>query len=135
VIVADTNLVVYVLLRGDHSDAALAVRARDRQWVVPALFRYELMSVLTKYVVRGVLQRDAALRLYRRGLSLVHVVDFEPDAPSIFNWCVGSGCSSYDVEFIALAMHLGISLITADKQVIGAFPDVTTDLTRATNNP
>ena len=35
-----------------------------------------------------------------------------------------SGCSAYDCEFVSLAMDLGIPLVTADRQVLRAFPNV-----------
>ena len=35
-----------------------------------------------------------------------------------------SGCSAYDCEFVSLAMDLGIPLVTADRQILRAFPNV-----------
>jgi len=58
------------------------------------------------------------------------VDNFEPEPISIFNLCESSGCASFDIEFISLAMHLGVPLVTADQAVIRAFPGVTTDLTQ-----
>lgn len=33
-----------------------------------------------------------------------------------------SDCSAYDCEFVALAMSLGITLVTEDKKLLKAFP-------------
>jgi predicted nucleic acid-binding protein len=129
VIVADTNLVVYLPISGQFTQAAETIRAGDHHWIVPSLFRFELMNVLTHYIRLGKLERDEGLRLFRRGTSLVTVSDFEPNVTEVFNLSVNSGCSSYDVEFVALAMHLGVRLVTADQQLLRAFPNTATDMT------
>ena len=36
---------------------------------------------------------------------------------------VGSALTAYDAEFVALASALSVSLVTADKAVLKAFPD------------
>jgi len=36
-----------------------------------------------------------------------------------------SGCSAYDCEFVSVAMALGVRLVTADRQVLRAFPSST----------
>lgn len=34
-----------------------------------------------------------------------------------------SGCSGYDCEYVSLAQHIGTKLVTADRQVLAAFPE------------
>lgn len=36
-----------------------------------------------------------------------------------------SGCSAYDCEFVALAKDVEVSLVTADKKLLNAFPQTT----------
>ncbi len=33
-----------------------------------------------------------------------------------------SGCTAYDCEFVALAMQLGVELVTMDRQILRGFP-------------
>ena len=33
-----------------------------------------------------------------------------------------SGCTAYDCEFVAVAQDLGVDLVTADQQMLAAFP-------------
>lgn len=44
-----------------------------------------------------------------------------------------SRCSAYDCEFVAVALHLGVPLITDDRAILTAFPDVAQSLHQATS--
>lgn len=35
-----------------------------------------------------------------------------------------SKCTSYDCEYVALAKEMNLTLVTFDKQVVGAFPQI-----------
>jgi predicted nucleic acid-binding protein len=129
VIVADSNLVVYFLVSGDFTERAERIRAADRDWIVPSIFPHELLNVLTRYIRTGRLERDEAVKLFRRARMSVQVSDMAIDELSIFNLCMNSECSSYDMEYVALAMELGLTLVTADQKIIRAFPDVAVNLT------
>lgn len=45
------------------------------------------------------------------------------DGQAVLSLALESGCSAYDCEFAWLARTLRVPLITADQQVLGAFPD------------
>ena len=40
----------------------------------------------------------------------------------------GSDCSAYDCEFAALALQLGVKLVTMDSKLLGSFPEVAVPL-------
>jgi len=42
----------------------------------------------------------------------------------IIKLVLASDCSAYDCEYVALAQDLGVSLVTADKQILRAFPKI-----------
>jgi predicted nucleic acid-binding protein len=42
----------------------------------------------------------------------------------IINFC----CSAYDCEFVALVQDIGVPLVTVDRQVLRAFPNVAISL-------
>lgn len=44
-----------------------------------------------------------------------------------------SSCSAYDCEFVAAAQQLGVPLITEDRTILTAFPDVAQTLHQATS--
>jgi predicted nucleic acid-binding protein len=124
-IVADTNLVLSCVLRGTTSAAALAVRARDKDWIAPRLLRSELLNALVKYVVIAkTLDRDLALKAFRRALDLVMLAEQESDAVDVLNTIEKFGLTAYDAEFVVLALQHNVRLVTLDKAILQAFPDV-----------
>jgi predicted nucleic acid-binding protein len=123
-IVADTNLVAYFVIPGSSTDSAEKVGARDRDWIAPSLLRSELLSVTARYVSAGLVERDDAVRSFRRGLDLVKMSDLPSDPVGVLNLCAQSGCTGYDAEFIWLANELNLPVVTADAALIRAFPDV-----------
>lgn len=124
-IVADTNLVAACVIRGLGTPAAFAVRARDRDWVAPRLLRSELLNALAKYVVVAKsLGRDEAVKALRRGLSLVKFPDDERDPVDVLNVCAKSGLTSYDAEFVALAIERNAVLVTLDAAILKAYPGI-----------
>ncbi len=127
-IVADTNLISYLVVPGPTTPIAERVRAKDRIWVSPNLMRYELLNVVTQHLRRQLLDRDSALKAFHRGLSLVQISPLSSDPLEILNLSQSSGSSPYDLEFVWLAMRLRVPLVTADRAIIEAFPQLVVDL-------
>src|SRR4051794_20038657 len=53
VIVADVNLLVYLLINGPFTSDAERAFARDRRWIAPQSHRFELLNVLSTNVRAG----------------------------------------------------------------------------------
>lgn len=122
-IVADTNVIAYLHLPGDHTAAARIALHKDPTWSAPLLWRSEFRSVLLSYVRREGLPIDDAVRLARMAESLLagreHIVDSEV----VLNLAASAGCSAYDCEFVALAHVLDVPLVTTDAVVLREFPE------------
>ncbi|MBZ0091948.1 MAG: type II toxin-antitoxin system VapC family toxin [Sulfuricellaceae bacterium] len=121
-IVADTNLVAYLLLEGPMLDLAEQVYRKDPDWVAPALWRCEFRNVLAGLMRRNRLDFSGALAYWNEADSLLGVPDELPDGAEILRLAQASGCTAYDCEFVALAQKRAIPLVTADSQVLRAFP-------------
>jgi predicted nucleic acid-binding protein len=123
VIVVDTNVLAYLVIRGPDSERAERVRVFDADWRAPSLFSHEWLNVVTRYMQLKKFERDEALRVYRRGIALVKVDSLAPDPITILNLNLETGCTSYDCQFVALAQRLGTRMVTADQEVLRGFPN------------
>lgn len=122
-IVADTNLIAYLVLPGERTEAAEAVLRTDPAWAVPILWRSELRNVLATYVRGGTLSFGDALVMAERAESLMAGREFSVPSESVLALSSASGCAAYDCEFVVLARELGVPLVTADARLITAFPE------------
>ncbi|MFN8461604.1 MAG: type II toxin-antitoxin system VapC family toxin [Anaerolineales bacterium] len=114
-IVADTNLIVYLFITGDQTPLAqkrfLTRNARTGSFLHCKQFR----NVIAGYIRRGMniadneIMKDAMLTLENRQVT--------PSSEKILILISKSDCTAYDCEFIALAQQLNIVLVTADKQL------------------
>jgi predicted nucleic acid-binding protein len=123
-IVADVNLLAYLLLGGPDTALAQRVFKRDAAWAVPVLWRSEFRSVLAGCMrKRGVSIVDA-IEAYELAERLVGGREYAVRGDAILQLVGSSACSAYDCEYVALAQQLRVPLVTADREVLKAFPDV-----------
>jgi len=122
VIVADTNLIVYLLIPGEHTQQAERVFALDPEWSAPLLWQSEFRNSLSLYIRCGLLSLNEALQTMQDAETLMQGKEYEVSSTSVLSLAAGSRCSAYDCEFVALAQYLGVPLVTSDTQVLSAFP-------------
>lgn len=127
-IVADANLIAYLLIRGPFTDAARRVLAKDPGWMAPVLWRSELANVLSAYMRRGSLTFDGAIEHYRRACRILDPFDHEVEIEDVLRLAAASRCSAYDCQYVLIAQETGLPLVTADRKVLAAFPGVAVSL-------
>lgn len=122
-IVADTNMLAYLLIPSDSSDDAEDVLVKDRAWVAPVLWRSELRSVLHNYVQRGDVTIARALELFAYAEEVLDGRELQVETDAVLQLAAHGRASTYDCEFVAVAKALGVPLVTADRALIKAFPE------------
>ena len=127
-IVADTNLIAYFAIRDDHSELADAVCATDAVWVAPLFWRSEFRNTLVKYIQHAGMGLDAALMALRSAEEIIGAGEYKISSERVLELALQSKCTAYDCEYIALAQELGVPLVTADKQLLKAFPKTAVSL-------
>ena len=134
-VVVDTNVVAYYWLPGAHTENAVALRRKTDDWCVPRLWRSEFQNVLGRYLRAGFIGLDQAKALIRSAEA--ELIDFEREVDSavVMDLVAASTCSAYDCEFVALAMSMGIPLVTEDAQVLREFPRVAINMVAALSIP
>lgn len=123
-IVADTNLVSYLLIEGEHTDAVRRVWDKDSDWVLPPLWRSEFLNVLATVHRADVISRDQAMLAWERAKPLFGPGEVEPLGEEVLNIAIERGVSAYDAQFVAVAEKLGLDLVTADKRICKRCPHV-----------
>ena len=132
-IVVDTNVVAYLLLPGPRTELAEALRRHDRQWAAPPLWRSEFRNVLTGYLRRDFLNLPRAVAVMQEAETILLAHDEPVSSEQVLQLVSTSTCSSYDCEFLAAAQQLGVPLVTEDRAILAAFPDVAQSLHQATS--
>jgi predicted nucleic acid-binding protein len=134
-IVTDTNLIAYLLLGGAGTPVARAVFLRDPEWAAPLLWRSEFCSVLAGCLRLGQLRIGDAVTVQRRAEELLAGREHLVRSELILRLTASSTCSAYDCEFVALAEHLRVPLVTSDRRILRDFPAVALSPSRYLDGP
>jgi predicted nucleic acid-binding protein len=124
VIVADSNLVVYLMIEGDQTSTAQAVLKRDPVWAAPLLWRSEFRNVLALFLRQKHLSLADALQYVQEADGLLRGNEYQVESAPVLRLAEQSGCSAYDCEFVHLAKELSLPLVTSDKRMLREFPTV-----------
>jgi len=128
VIVVDTNVIAYLYVESERSEASERLLLKDPVWAAPLLWRSEFRNILALYLRKDLLDFEAVLQIMREAETLMAAAEYEIASALVLALARDSQCSAYDCEFIALARYLEIPLVTADRQLIQTFPDTASDL-------
>lgn len=121
-IVVDSNILAYLYLPCEFTEAAEALLQREPEWAAPVLWRSEFRNILSGYVRRKTLTFEQACSLQAEAEALLDGFEYDVQSRDVLELVRDSDCSAYDCEFIALAKKLGTKLVTMDKKLLKAFP-------------
>lgn len=121
-IVVDTNVISYLLIPGTRTIHAQAAVRKDA-WSAPLLWRSEFRNVLAVCMVQQGLATADAQALMEIAERLLWGREFTVRSSTVLDCVARSHRSAYDCEYVALALDLGIPLITTDEPLIAAFPN------------
>lgn len=123
-IVADTNIISYLLLPTSYSESVDKLYKLDSEWLAPTLWKSEFRNVLALYLRKEIITFEKALQLQETAESIMLNNEFDVPSAQVLALVAKSICSSYDCEFIALAQHLNIPLVTQDKKILREFSSI-----------
>jgi predicted nucleic acid-binding protein len=129
-IVIDTNVLAYLLIEGDRTAEAQALRLADPDWRSDPFLLVEFSNLLATQVKAQVLSAAQAEAL------------LETAAQQIAEWCeaphaevlalaIDHQISAYDARFIACARRLGAPLVTEDSRLRAATPGLSVSIAEA----
>ena len=123
-IVADLNLVAYLLIEAAQTPAVRRVRQKDSDWWLPPLWRSEFLSTLTRFFRADLLDERQALGLWRVAAGLFIPQEKQPSEDGILRLALERSISAYDAHYAALAVDLEVPLVTADRKLLQRCPDL-----------
>lgn len=126
-VLVDTNIIAYLMIRGDRTAAAQQLYERDSDWCSEAFVMVEWSNVIATYVRTRALTQAQGTKLLAESqahLSTLHsVVNTQA-----LNSAMQFGISAYDARFISLAKQLKMKLVTEDVKLRVAVPALTMSL-------
>ena len=123
-IVVDTNILAYLYLPSEYTEEVVALLHHDPHWLAPLLWRSEFRNILTTYVCRQLIDQNTALMIQAQAEQQLAGNEYSVNSTSVLTLAAQSGCSAYDCEFVSMAMALNTWLVTNDRQLLQAFPEV-----------
>ena len=120
-IVVDVNVISYLLISGPFTPLAEEAARKD-QWCAPLLWKSEFRNVLTTYLRRNAFGLDVAHRQITIAERLFWGREFGVRSAAVLDCVSQSNRSAYDCEYVALAMDLGLPLVTTDGPIVQEFP-------------
>ena len=123
-IVVDTNTIAYLYLPTDYTADVEAVLEKDPLWIAPLLWRSEFRNILALYVRKNIIDLDTAVQMQAQAEQQLAGNEYSVNSAVVLTLAKDSGCTAYDCEFISIAKLLNSKLVTADKKLIAAFPDI-----------
>ena len=130
-IVVDTNVIASLILRNRNAAAARELVERDPEWAAPLIWRSEFRNVLATGIRQGWLDLSVTLDAMETAEALLRGREYAVADMAVLLAAAESGCTAYDCEFVVVARDLGVPLVTEDRQVLAAFPDVARSLEAA----
>ncbi|MBU3694983.1 MAG: type II toxin-antitoxin system VapC family toxin [Rhodocyclaceae bacterium] len=127
-IVVDTNVLAHLLLPGTVTSPAQTLLEQEPNWAAPLLWRSEFRNVLCGYMRRGLQSISEAREIQCRAEGILAGHEYRVASGPVFDLVAASTCTAYDCEFVALALQLGVPLVTCDRQILRDFPELTVDL-------
>lgn len=123
-IVVDANVVIATIIENTYSADARAVRMADPDWIVPALWQYEVLNALINECRAGNLSLSGALDAADLAARLLGEQARGCPSSKILEIASTDRLTAYDATYVALARMLGVPLVTEDRQILRACPDV-----------
>jgi predicted nucleic acid-binding protein len=103
----------------------------DPEWAAPLLWRSEFRNVLAGYIRSGKLSPADAERATRHAAGCLLGGEHALSDHAVFELVARTKCTAYDCEYAALAISLGTILVTEDKALLAALPNVCQSLDAA----
>ncbi len=123
-IVVDSNVIAHALITSECSSEVLELWKIDCEWNAPLLWISELRSTLLKYIRIDHFSIFLANEVLTTAREMMSSGNGTVGDEHVLRLAVDSGCSTYDSEFVAMAQQMDAPLLTYDRKLLNAFPEL-----------
>jgi predicted nucleic acid-binding protein len=123
-IVADASLLAHLLIPSPESALAEDVYRKDPEWSASVLWRSELRSVLLKHMRHSGMKIELAKAVVEKALLVIRDRETLPPNLSVLEAALVFNVSAYDAEYLVVARQLGVPLLTFDRKLQLAAPEL-----------
>lgn len=123
-IVVDAHVIIYLVRDISWTPLARQVYAADPEWVVPPLWKSEVLNGLLQEVKAGHVGLEGAAQAVEIAARLLSQRVRDVEAAPVLRAAHESRLTAYDATYVVLARAAHILLITEDRKVQRACPDV-----------
>jgi predicted nucleic acid-binding protein len=114
-IVVDTNILIYLAIDGDMSEATLRLQAKDPDWKTSPLWEYEFGNALTLMILQKHLTATKAVQYLQEAETNFGPFETQVEPGLALQIAAEKRISFYDAQYLALSQMLDVPLITEDK--------------------
>ncbi len=119
-IVVDANIILYCFSETPATAAAREARRRDSDWIVPALWRFEILNALSVLHRSGAVTAPQAAQIFASADEVLQGREKPVDGVRILELSERLGITGYDAAYVALALQSGVDLVTEDRRLLRA---------------
>src|SRR5258708_30849984 len=114
-IVVDANILIYLIVEGDMTGAALRLQEKDSDWRTSPLWEYEFGNALALMIHQKHLTPRMAAHLFPKAKDAFIPGEMKPDSELSLQLAAEKRLSFYHAQYLTLAQILNVPLITEDK--------------------
>jgi predicted nucleic acid-binding protein len=129
-IVVDTNVIAYLLIEGDRTADARALRRADPDWRSEPFLLVEFSNLLATQVRAKALSAAQAKSLLESAAQQVAAWVEVPHAEAL-TVALERQVSAYDARVVACARRLSVPLVTEDSRLRAATPGLSLSIAEA----
>jgi len=123
-IVVDTNVIAYLLIEGEFTEAVTRLRTEEPEWIAPRLWLDEFLNILATSERRSIMTADVANTTLALACELMEGQSYDLPAQRTLATARRTSCTAYDSQYVCLAEDLGIKLYTYDSRILANCPDL-----------
>jgi predicted nucleic acid-binding protein len=124
-IVVDTNIIAYSLIRGEQTEKAEQLLAREPVWAAPAFWRIEFLNILVSYAHFLRMAPHDVRSTWKASFHLPQLREESVDSDEAMELALKHKITGYDALFVSLAKDLNTVCVTQDKALKKAVPHLT----------